>query len=81
MILWRHLDDQKEFWVYHATRADAERELERLSIVNCGTVHSRRFYCHHRHLERVDIVLPSSKNRLAKMMNKVERKEDVQWVI
>jgi len=81
MILWRHLDDQKEFWVYHATRADAERELERLSIVNCGTVHSRRFYTHHRQLERVDIVLPSSKNRLAKMMNKVERKEDVQWVM
>ena len=81
MILWRHLDDQKEFWVYHATRADAERELERLSIVNCGTIHSRRFYTHHRQLERVDIVLPSSKNRLAKMMNKVERKEDVQWVM
>jgi hypothetical protein len=81
VILWRHLDDQKEFWVYHATRADAERELERLSIVNCATVHSRRFYTHHRQLERVDIVLPSSKIRLAKMMNKIERKEDVQWVM
>lgn len=81
MILWRHLDDKKEFWVYHANKKDAERELERLSIVNCATVQSRRFYCHQRHLERVDVWMPYNKLSLAWMMNKVERKEEVKWLM
>ena len=80
MILWRHLDDPKENWVYHANRDVADKELERLAIVNCGTVASRRFYCHERHLERVDVWTPDSKRSLARMMNKVERGEEIQWL-
>jgi arginine repressor len=80
MILWRHLDDKKEFWVYHATKADAERELERLSIVNCANASSRMFYCRQRRLNRVDVVEPDNKRSMAKLMNRVERKEEIQWL-
>jgi hypothetical protein len=80
MILWRHLDDKKEFWVYHATKADAERELERLSIVNCANSSSRMFYCRQRRLDRVDVVEPDNKRSMAKLMNRVERKEEIQWL-
>ena len=80
MILWRHLDDKKEFWVYHATKADAERELERLSIVNCANASSRMFYCRQRRLDRVDVVEPDNKCSMAKLMNRVERKEEIQWL-
>ena len=80
MILWRHLDDRKEFWVYHATKADAERELERLSIVNCANSSSRTFYCRQRRLDRVDVVEPDNKRSMAKLMNRVERKEEIQWL-
>jgi hypothetical protein len=80
MILWRHLDDKKEFWVYHATKADAERELERLSIVNCANASSRTFYCRQRRLDRVDVVEPDNKRSMAKLMNRVERKEEIQWL-
>jgi hypothetical protein len=80
MILWRHLDDKKEFWVYHATKADAERELERLSIVNCANASSRMFYCRQRRLDRVDVVEPDNKRSMAKLMNRVERKEEIQWL-
>jgi arginine repressor len=80
MILWRHLDDKKEFWVYHATKADADRELERLSIVNCANASSRMFYCRQRRLDRVDVVEPDNKRSMAKLMNRVERKEEIQWL-
>ena len=80
MILWRHLDDRKEFWVYHATKDDAERELERLSIVNCANSSSRTFYCRQRRLDRVDVVEPDNKRSMAKLMNRVERKEEIQWL-
>jgi hypothetical protein len=80
MILWRHLDDKKEFWVYHATKADADRELERLSIVNCANASSRTFYCRQRRLDRVDVVEPDNKRSMAKLMNRVERKEEIQWL-
>jgi hypothetical protein len=80
MILWRHLDDKKEFWVYHATKADAERELERLSIVNCANASSRMFYCRQRRLDRVDVVEPDNKRSMAKLMKRVERKEEIQWL-
>ena len=80
MILWRHLDDKKEFWVYHATKADADRELERLSIVNCANASSRAFYCRQRRLDRVDVVEPDNKRSMAKLMNRVERKEEIQWL-
>lgn len=80
MILWRHLDDKKEFWVYHATKADADRELERLAIVNCATVSSRTFYCRERHLERADVFEPDGKIMMAKLMNRIERKEEIQWL-
>lgn len=80
MILWRHLDDKKEFWVYHATKADAERELERLSIVNCANASSRMFYCRQRRLDRVDVVEPDNKRSMAKLMNRVERNEEIQWL-
>jgi len=80
MILWRHLDDKKQFYVYHATKAEADRELERLSIVGCANASSRTFYCRQRRLERVDVFMPDSKACMAKLMNKVERKEDIQWL-
>lgn len=80
MILWRHLDDKKEFWVYHATKAEADRELERLSIVGCANASSRTFYCRQRRLERVDVFMPDSKACMAKLMNRVERKENIQWL-
>lgn len=80
MILWRHLDDKKEFWVYHATKAEADRELERLSIVGCANASSRTFYCRQRRLERVDVFMPDSKACMAKLMNRVERKENIKWL-
>ena len=80
MILWRHLDDKKEFWVYHANKYQAERELERLSIVGCANASSRTFYCRQRRLERVDIREIDGKTQMAKLMNKVERKEDIEWL-
>ena len=80
MILWRHLDDKKEFWVYHATKAEADRELERLSIVGCANASSRAFYCRQRRLERVDVFMPDSKACMAKLMNRLERKENIEWL-
>ena len=80
MILWRHLDDKKEKWVYHATKAKAERELERLSIVNCATVYSRKHYCARRHLERADVWQPDSASAMAMLMNKVETGEEIKWL-
>ena len=80
MILWRHLDDKKEFWVYHATKAEADRELERLSIVGCANASSRTFYCRQRRLERVDVREIDGKTQMAKLMNKVERKENIEWL-
>lgn len=80
MIIWRHLSDDRHQYVYHATRKEAERELERLSIVNCGTVHSRTFYVHRRNLERVEVWTPNSKQAVAKLMNKLETGEKIEWL-
>lgn len=80
MILWRHLDDKKEFWVYHANKYEAERELERLSIVGCANASSRTFYCRQRRIERVDVREIDGKTQMAKLMNKVERKESIEWL-
>jgi hypothetical protein len=81
MIIWRHLSNCKQHWVYHATKKDADRELERLSIVNCANATSRTFYCDQRHLERVDVWSPDSKQSLARLMNKIEQKEEIEWLI
>ena len=80
MILWRHLDDKKEFYVYHANKCQAERELERLSIVGCANASSRTFYCRQRRIERVDVREIDGKTQMAKLMNKVEREENIEWL-
>lgn len=80
MILWRHLDDLRQKWVYHATKADADRQLERLSIVGCANATSRTFYVNQRQLERVDVYQPDGKIAMAKIMNDVENKRQIQWL-
>ena len=81
MILWRHLDDQKNKWVYHPTRADAANELQRLSRVNCANYTSRRFYAHHRKLEKCEVWQPGSKQAMAELMNTVAAGKDIQWLM
>ena len=81
MILWRHLDDQKERWVYHPTQADAANELRRMSVVNCANQTSRRFYAYHRKLEKCEVWQPASKQAMAEVMNLVEQGKDIQWLM
>jgi hypothetical protein len=38
------------------------------------------FYCRQRRLDRVDVVEPDNKRSMAKLMNRVERKEEIQWL-
>lgn len=80
MKIWRHLSDDKQRFVYHPTRATAQRELERLSVVSCANVTSRSFYIDQRHLESVEVYTPDSKLSVARLMNKVEAGEQVQWL-
>ena len=38
MILWRHLNNDKSLWVYHPTKEDADKALERMAIEYCPTI-------------------------------------------
>ena len=81
MKVWRHLSADKQRYVYHATKKDADRELERLSIVNCANATSRSFFVDQRHLEIVNVRVPDSKSSVARLMNKMEAGEEIQWLI
>lgn len=80
MILWRHLDAEKQHWVYHANRADAECCLNEMAKQDGGNDSSRKFYRHQRRLGRVDIIERTGKVSMANMMNKIERGEPVRWL-
>lgn len=81
MKVWRHLSANKQQYVYHPTKKDADRELERLSIVNCANASSRSFFVDQRHLEVVNVWVPDSKASIARMMNKIEAGEEIQWLM
>jgi len=81
MKVWRHLSADKQHYVYHATKKDADRELERLSIVNCANASSRSFFVDQRHLEMVNVRVPDSKLSIARMMNKIETGGEIQWLM
>lgn len=80
MILWRHLNNDKSLWVYHPTKEDADKALERMAIEYCPNHSSRRVYYFQRRLERVDVVERIGKASMAKLMNRIERGEEVQWL-